>query len=121
MSIASRLLLRYALCALFFWFGIQQLIDPGAWTVFLPEWTGYIPAPAEMLVRLNGWLEVMLALALLIGVFTRVAAALLGLHLLGVAWWVGGAIGVRDAILGLCAISLALSAPDTWTLDARRK
>ncbi|MEK9155076.1 MAG: DoxX family membrane protein [Patescibacteria group bacterium] len=119
--ISSAVIVRYTLTLLFLWFGTQQLIDPSAWIGFLPEWVGYIPVPAETFVRLNGLMEVVFALLLGIGAYTRIAAAILGLHLLGIAISVGNATGVRDAALALCTLSIALNQPDERTLDARTK
>ncbi len=120
MSLTSRVLLRWSWALLFVWFGVQQLIDPGAWISFLPVWTGYFPIPAEMLIQLNGWLELCLAILLLLGNYTRFTATLLALHLAGIAITAGGAIGVRDAALAMVGASLALSKPDEWTLDAKQ-
>lgn len=119
MSQASQLIIRFALCILFFWFGIQQLIHPTSWVAFLPTWTGYFPITGELLVRLNGWFEVVFAALLGIGFYTRPVALLLGLHLLGIAWTAGGAIGVRDAVLAACAIAFVFSPADAWTMDKR--
>lgn len=110
-------IVRYTAVALFMWFGIAQLTDAATWVGFLPEWTGYFPIPGEMLVQLNGLGEVVLALALGVGVYTRVVAALLGVHLLGIALTAGGAIGVRDAALALMTGALAFAPPDSWTLE----
>lgn len=118
-TLSASILLRYSIVLLFGWFSIQQLINPAFWVGFLPEWTGYFPIPGEMLVRLNGWLELILALMLLCGVYTRFVATLLSLHLLGIAWTAGGATGVRDGILALCTFCLALAPPDRWTVDAK--
>ena len=111
--------LRFSMAALFLWFGTQQLVDAGAWVGFLPQWTGYLPVPGEMFVRLNGLLEVIGAALLIIGAGTRVIATILGLHLLAIAASAGGAVGVRDAALGACAIALSLSPADRLTVDAR--
>ncbi len=118
MTQTSAATIRYSLVLLFLWFGVQQLIDAPTWVGFLPEWTGYIPVPGELFVQLNGWMEVVFAVLLMLGVFTRVVAAVLGVHLLFIAVSVGGAIGVRDAALGLVTIAFALSPADRWTLDA---
>lgn len=116
--LASRLVLRWSFALLFFWFGIQQLMEPAGWVGFLPEFTGYLPIPSEMLVQVNGWLELCLAALLLLGYYTRPASAFLALHLFGIAATVGGATGVRDAILGCIGVALALPPADEWTLDA---
>lgn len=112
-------LIRYSLVFLFSWFGIMQLINPGSWVAFLPSFTGYIPIPGEMFVSLNGWFEVCASILALLGVRTRIVLPLLGLHLMGIAISVGGAIGVRDAVLALVAISFAFAKPDSLTLDSK--
>lgn len=117
MNQRSAVLIRYALTGLFLWFGFRQLINPEAWTGFLPEWTGYLPMPAEMMIQLNGWLEIVAAVMMGLGIWTRLAAGVLGIHLIGIAASVGSAIGVRDAVLGLCTLAITLSSPDHWTLD----
>jgi len=119
MNNASLKILRYAWAALFFWFGFQQLSDPSTWVGFLPVWTGYFPIPGEMLVQLNGWLEIIGALFLLIGAFIRPVAIILSLHLFAIAIAAGGAIGVRDFVLALMGVTLAVADPDDWTLDKR--
>ena len=113
------LIIRYTACFLFLWFGTQQLNDPNSWVVFLPEWTGYFPIPPEMLIQLNGWMEVILALMLGIGLYTRFAALVLSLHLMGIAASVGQATGVRDATLALFTLSLIFTKPDALTIDHR--
>ncbi len=121
MTNKSLILLRFVWVALFAWFGTEQLLHPEAWAVNLPEWTGYLPIPAEALVQLNGWIEIVLATALLIGVHTRLVAVLLSFHLLSIAIEMGGAIGMRDMTLALMGLAIALNPPDDWTLDAKFK
>lgn len=118
-SLASRVVLRWSWVLLFLWFGTQQLIHPSQWTAFLPSWTGYFPVPAEMLIQLNGWMELCLAALLFVGSFTRLSALILSAHLAGIAISVGGAVGVRDAALAMVGISIALGGPDEWTLDEK--
>lgn len=92
------------------------------WIGFLPIWTGYLPIPGAMLVQLNGWFEIMAAVCLCLGLYTRVVAALLALHLFGIAVSAGGAIGIRDAVLAMMGIALATSADeDPWTLDVMKE
>jgi uncharacterized membrane protein YphA (DoxX/SURF4 family) len=118
MNERALLVLRVSLVFLYGWFGITQLVDPSPWVSYLPEWTGYMPIPGEMLVQLNGWFETVCAILLLIGLYGRYASLLLGLHLFGIAVSVGGAIGVRDGVLAAATIALALGTPDHFTLDA---
>jgi uncharacterized membrane protein YphA (DoxX/SURF4 family) len=119
MSQHSLKILRYSLAFLFFWFGTQQLMNPDVWVVFLPEWLGYIPIPAEMFVQLNGWMEVVGSVLLFFGVFTRAASFVLSLHLFFIALSVGGAVGVRDAVLAFAGFALAASKGDEWTVDRK--
>ncbi len=119
MTLASRVVLRWSWALLFAWFGAQQLMHPTQWTAFLPLWTGYFPIPAEMLIQLNGWMELVLAGCLFAGFYTRFASGLLAVHLAGIAFSVGGAVGVRDWALAAAGLAIALDTPDAWTLDAR--
>ena len=119
MSNTSRQILRYSLVFLFLWFGWQQIFEPAVWLGFLPEWTGYLPVPGEILVQANGWFGIMAAIFLAAGVFTRPTALILSLHLFVIAAEVGGAIGVRDSVLALASLALAASEPDSWTVDSR--
>lgn len=116
-ALTGQIILRTSFALLFFWFGIQQLTDASTWVVYLPEWTGYFPIPGEMLIQINGLLEICCATLLALGIHTRIIAGFLGLHLLGIATTMGGATGVRDAVLGMIGISLALQPPDAYTLD----
>ncbi len=113
---ASRIA-RYTAVGLFLWFGFAQLLDPGTWLAFLPEWTGYFPIPGEMLVQWNGFMEVILAFALLAGLYTRPVAAVLGVHLLMIGLSVSGPTAVRDIALALFVLSVAVQKADAWTLD----
>lgn len=114
----SAIIIRYAFVILFLWFGFQQLLHPEVWVSFLPNFLGYFPIPAEMIVQLNGWLEIILAVMLGIGIYTRIVFTVLGLHVLGIAVTAGGAIGMRDFMIGITGIALGLADPDDWTFDA---
>ncbi len=117
MALGSRIVLRWSWALLFVWFGVEQLVHPAQWTSFLPVWTGYFPIPGEMLIQLNGWLELVLAVCLFAGFSTRLVSGVLAVHLAGIAISVGGAIGVRDLALAAAGAAIALDAPDAWTLD----
>lgn len=117
MNLRASLVIRYSIGLLFLWFGSQQLLHVVNWIAYLPEWTGYFPIPAEMLIKWNGWFEIIFALCLIAGFYTRLVAALLGIHLMGIALSVGGPTGVRDAILAATTIAIALTPADPYTLD----
>lgn len=119
-NLVGQAVLRYSFALLFFWFGFAQLTDATNWVIYLPEWTGYFPIPGEMLVQINGLLEICCAVLIALGIYTRIIAAFLALHLFGIAASVGGAVGVRDAALAAVGVSLALQIPDALTLDAKK-
>ncbi len=112
-------LLRFGYVILFAWFGVMQLLYPQMWLSYLPEWIGYLPIPGEMLVTLNGWFEIIAAIMLLVGVQTRIISFILGLHLFFIAYTAGGAVGMRDFVLGILGVSIAMNEVDDWTLDSR--
>ncbi len=110
-------ILRVGLALVFFWFGVQQLIDPSAWTGFVPSFASSI-IPAGILVALNGLMELSLGALLLFGVYTRFAAVILGLHMLGIAASIGWSpIGIRDFGLAISTIAIAFLEPDAFSLD----
>jgi len=113
--------LRFGIVALFLWFGLSQITSPGDWVAWVPEWptalTGLSPTA---IVFLNGAFETMLGVALVVGFYTRLAAFLLALHLFVVAFEIGyNDIGVRDFVLAVATLSLAMFPPDRFTLDKR--
>lgn len=120
MFLTSRIL-RLSWAILFLWFGAQQLFHSSVWVGFLPQWTGYIPIPGEMLVQINGWLEIIGALFLISGTFIRPIALILALHLFMIAFDARGAIGMRDATLGMMGLALVFAPSDPWTIDALSK
>lgn len=121
MNLAGKLLLRYSWVLLFLWFGYAQLTDTASWVFYLPEWVGYFPIPGEILIQLNGLLEICGALLIGAGIFTRLTSVVLAIHLGIIAISVGGAVGVRDAVLATAGFALALQDLDPWTLDMRHK
>ncbi len=118
-TLAGQVVLRYSWAFLFFWFGFAQLTDAASWVIYLPEWTGYFPIPGEIIVQINGLFEICCATLLALGIHTRIIAGFLALHLIGIAASIGGATGVRDAVLGAAGIAIALQTPDALTLDSK--
>lgn len=113
-------LVRVALALVFLWFGSQQLIDSGMWLRFIPEAVvSALGLSAHTLVHFNGAFEIVFGLALLIGLFPRTSALLLGLHLLSIAFTLGlTPVGVRDFGLALATLSITFSGPGPWTVMA---
>src|SRR3989344_2932180 len=117
------IVLRFGLVFLFLWFGLSQIINPSAWTAWVPEWgASFLGLGAVKLVLLNGWFETVGGILLAIGFWTRWVALALSLHLFFIAYEVGyNDIGVRDFALAVSGLALSLFGPDRYALDSRRK
>ncbi len=119
-------ILRIALSAVFLWFGIDQLVNPGYFLGYVPAWIHSNPAlpilSAHSMIIINGIFEVIFGIFLLIGLFTRIAAFLLALNLFGIAFSLGyNDIAVRDFGLAFAAVSLVFSGGGELSFDNRRK
>lgn len=116
----SPLLLRIGIAFVFFWFGISQLLSPLQWTGLLPAFTYSLPVSQTTIIYLNGAFEVLFATLLLLGLYTRVASFLLGLHLLMISYNLGyGPTAIRDLALAIATFSIFLHGPDDFCLDRR--
>jgi uncharacterized membrane protein YphA (DoxX/SURF4 family) len=115
---AAKPLLRIGLSLVFLYFGFQQLIDASGWTAYVPEiFSSLNPLT---LVMVNGLLEVILGIFLLIGLYTRVSALVLAIHLLGIAISIGfNPLGVRDFGLALATFVVFLQGRDFYCLDEK--
>jgi uncharacterized membrane protein YphA (DoxX/SURF4 family) len=113
-------LLRAGITVLFLWFGLSQLTSPSDWVAWVPPWTENFGLSATVVVLLNGLFETVLGALLAIGFYTRLAAFLLALHLLLVAYEIGyNDIGVRDFALAIATLSLAFFKSDQYTIDTK--
>lgn len=114
-ALYASLVLRLGLGAVMLWFGSQQLMDPIAWTAWVPEWAIFL-AP-EKIVMLNGLLEVVLGSMLVLGVFVRPASAVLFIHLVVIIVDIGiTEIGVRDIGIAAGLLALAFLGAGTYAL-----
>jgi len=119
----------------FLWFGISQLVNPESFMGYMPQWIfphepamqhshsmqfmHNIPHPgAHFTIMANGVFETLFGLLLLLGLFTRLSALLLSLHLFGIMLSLGyNDIAVRDFGLALAALSVALNGKDKYCMD----
>lgn len=103
------LVLRCGIAAVILWFGVQQLLNPEAWTIWLPEWTAIFGIAPATIVYLNGGFEVVAGLLLLIGFWTRLVAFVLFLHMAVIVLDIGlNPTGVRDSGLAIALLAIAL-------------
>lgn len=113
----SPLALRTGLALVLLWFGFSQLKNPAQWTRMIPDYVSGLASPTT-LIYANGIIEIVLAVLLLLGLFTRITSALVTLHLLHITTIVGyGAVGARDIALTFAALATFLHGPDEFCLD----
>ncbi|MBX4181590.1 DoxX family protein [Candidatus Parcubacteria bacterium] len=104
------LVLRVTLGIVMLWFGTHELLDPLVWTSYIPTWITGIGISAETFVYINGTAEIILGSLLILGIYTRIVATLLFLHMLAIIGEVGiNEIGMRDVGLAGALLSLTLS------------
>jgi len=108
--------LRIAMALVFFWFAINQLIAPEDWTGYLPEFLANTANPV-IFIYANAVFEIIFGTLLILGIYTRLAAFLLGIHLLGISITLGWtAVAIRDYGLALATLSIVLTGPDKLCL-----
>lgn len=104
----------------FLYFGFSQLRHPDLFIGWLPSEVSLLPISARTFVILNGAFEVFCGTLLFVGLFARVSALLLGIHLLSISFTIGfSEIGVRDFGLSLATIAIALLGPGAYALENR--
>ena len=111
--------LRIGISLVFLWFGFQQLNNTEMWTGLIRDYATNISGlSAFTLVTVNGAFEMVFGLILLLGIYTRLAAALLALHMIHIVITVGySAIGVRDFAITIATITIFLNGMDCCGLD----
>lgn len=111
---------RVGIALVVLWFDIQQILDPGAWTGLIPSWATSISGLSALtLVKINGWSEIIFGILHLIGLFTRISALILTLHLALITIVVGyNGVGVRDFGLTMAALSSFLYGVSPLSLDS---
>lgn len=116
-------MLRIGLGLVFFVFGVWKATTPVAWVIFLPNWVSGVVASIESLdalgaLRMMGFVEAVLGLQLLLGLFTKATARICTILLAGIIFHVGlDQVGIRDAGLLFAALALSLSGAGPWSLD----
>lgn len=102
--------LRLGLAAVFLWFGFSQLFDSLKWVSIVPDWAvNLIRLPPAMIVMGNGAFEVVLGSCIALGIFVRLSAFILSLHLIPIMLDFGAtATAVRDFGIIIASTSLAL-------------
>lgn len=116
------LVLRISISLVLLWFGINQVFGWYNLAGYVPPWAAQIsPFSVSTILVLNGSLEIILGIALLVGFFTRIAAIIAALHIA----FIGIALGyndimIRDISLAIAAFAIFLAGPDKWCWDKRK-
>lgn len=114
--------LRLGIVGVLAWFGYSQVAAPGQWESWVPAWTSGLGLSAHTVVLANGGFELIAAVLLLLGLYTRLVAFLVALHLFLIVFEIGlTAIGVRDFGLAMASLALSFGAADALTLDRRMR
>lgn len=110
-------ILRVGMAIVFLWFGFSQIKSPENWIGFLPSWTAYLFLPGASIVFINGIFEVIFGSLLVLGLFTRVSAFLLSLHLFVITLSLNGPTAVRDLGLTIATLAVLFRGRDQFCLD----
>jgi uncharacterized membrane protein YphA (DoxX/SURF4 family) len=113
--------LRIGIALLLLWFGLMNIFKPGMLVGYLPTWFESVSplAPLTFMV-INGVFETLLAVLLFIGYFTRIAAFLAALHILGIGISLGYSdIAIRDIGLAIAAFAIFVHGPDEKCLEGQ--
>lgn len=111
---------RVALSLVLLWFGLNQIFNTSAWFAWLPSWTNSLPVSPAVLILFNGFLEVVLGVLLILGLFTRIVSLVAAIHLLTIVFSLGyNDVAVRDSGLMLVALSVFFTGPDFKSLDVK--
>ncbi len=103
---------RFSIAFIFLVFGVWEIVHPTYWTAFLPPFVTAVADSAKT-VMVHGMILSVLGLAILFGYFTRIAAALGTLVMLGIVaslWTVSGFTDllVRDIVITLFTLTLVV-------------
>jgi uncharacterized membrane protein YphA (DoxX/SURF4 family) len=111
--------LRISLSLVFLWFGLTNLFNPEALVGYLsPAIRNIIPFAPTTFMILTGIFEVVFGILLLLGLFTRLAALLFTIHVLGIAISLGyNDIAIRDIGLAAAVFAVFLRGRDKLCLD----
>lgn len=115
----SPTVLRIGMAIIAIWFGTQELLNPQVWTSYIPDSIVSISGlNSNLLVHFNGAFELIFGLALLIGIKTRISAALLTIHMFDITYVVGyGALGIRDFGLAFGLLAIFMHGPSLLSFD----
>ncbi|MBO0788466.1 MAG: hypothetical protein J2P33_20595 [Actinobacteria bacterium] len=116
--VAGRVLLALVLG----WFGYHELMRPGLWTGYV-QVASARSGVAAVLVLIHGWVLLVLAVALLAGIATRIAALIAAVLMLEIVISLTVTAGLSDLTLrdvGVLGLAVCLTGISSQRLTLRR-
>ncbi len=117
----STLILRLGVGFVFLFFGIDKFIHPETWIGWVsPRLFYYFPFSQEVFIYLDGGVEAVVGIMLVLGFYTRIFALIASLLLIGILVTVGITdITARDVAILAGAISLMITGSDKMSVDGK--
>jgi uncharacterized membrane protein YphA (DoxX/SURF4 family) len=113
----SKEILRIGITLVYIWFGLSQLITPSSWIGYLPTWIYSIPIDITYFIYVNGGIEIILGILILLGFKVRILALILSLHMLLIMFHLGyNDILIRDFGILIGTFVIYLNGTDKWCL-----
>lgn len=112
------IVLRIGISLLMLWFGLTNVLSPNTLVGYLsPSFTDLIPFSPLTFMVVNGAVEIIFGLTLLLGFLTRTSALLTALHILGIAINLGyNDIAIRDYALAIVSFVVFLNGADKFCI-----
>ena len=119
----TQLILRIGLGVVFFWFGVDKFLNPVFWASFVPQYINSIlPISMNLFIYLQGIIEAIIGLFIIIGLFTRISSFLAAIILVVIIISLGfNDVTVRDFGLLSIAIYLIFTGAGSLSLDNKKK
>jgi len=116
------IVLRISLGLVFLWFGFTSIFNHESLVGYLPEFAYSLEISLQSIMLLNGIFEIVFGTLLIIGLFTRVVAFILFLHILSIMFLLGyNDVAIRDFGLAFATLAIFLNGADKWCLDKKLK
>lgn len=118
----STFILRIGIGVVFLWFGIDKFVHVSNWTGWVPQWMeAFIPMSLTNFMYVQGVIESVVGLLLIIGYQMRLASTVAVITLLGIELAMVGTgqteMMLRDAGLLAASLSLLLTGSKHMSID----
>ena len=114
--------LRISISLMILWFGFTSIFNHEFLIGYLPEFFYSLEISLQSIMLLNGIFEIIFGTLLIIGLFTRVVAFILFLHILSIMFSLGyNDVAIRDFGLAFATLAVFLNGADKWSLDRKLK